>query len=190
MFLDPLKIPFLDELISNKELLFSEFENAKKSEQSLSEFLETKDPTFPNHTKYWVLENYLDADQTGYDLRNGLWSAYPLFKKNFPISWYPVEKRFPLLTTLFKKNPAIEFACFMRLESLAETKPHVHSRQHLIFHLLMNDLDNDGCIFTCNGHVKLLRKKGEFLMFDYSLEHSTQNTASVDRINLVIDFKL
>lgn len=190
MFNDPKDIDFLNELVNNQERVFSEFELAKISEHNFAHFLNSSKPEFTNHTKFWLKENTLDAEQTGYDLRTGIWGAFPLYKKNFPITWFDVKNAFPYLTDFCEKHSEIEFACFMRLEAGNRVQMHSHSRQHLIFHLLMNELDNKGCEFTCGNEAKTLLHKGDTLLFDYSLPHSSYNSSSLDRINLVIDFKI
>ncbi len=190
MFSVESNIPFLKQLIQDKNIIFSEYEAAKKSEEVFSHFLNTNNPDFTNHIKFWLQENTIDVEQTGYDLRTGVWGAFPLYKKGFPIKWLDMNKLFPYLNKFFESNHEIEFACFMRLEAGQSIATHAHSRQHLIFHLLMNDLNNKGCEFTCGTEKKTLLNKGDTLMFDYSLPHSSHNSGSVDRIDLVIDFKM
>lgn len=189
MFSNPSDIHFLNILTDDKELVFNEFLNARAIEPSFDFFLKTNSPDFPNHTKFWLTENTIDAEQTGYDLRTGIWGAFPLYKKGFPVKWFDVKKAFPYLSHFFENTNEIEFACFMRLGAGEKIEKHAHSRQHLIFHMLMNELDNKGCEFTCGEEKKTLLHKGDVLMFDYSLQHASFNASSFDRINLVIDFK-
>lgn len=189
MFSDISGIPFLKPLIDNQKTVFSEYETAKQSEPVFNHFLNTSNPDFTNHIKFWLQENNIDVEQTGYDLRTGVWGAFPLYKKGFPINWLNMKTLFPYLNHFFEKNKEIEFACFMRLEAGQSIATHSHSRQHLIFHLLMNDLNNKGCEFTCGTEKKTLLNKGDVLMFDYSQPHSSYNSSDMDRIDLVIDFK-
>lgn len=189
MFINENKIASFEKMISLKKEIINEFEFASKNSSYLMNFLKSSDPEFTNHTKYWLIENNIDSEQTGYDLRTGIWGAFPLYKKGFPIKWYNADETFPVLNELFSKFPQIEFACFMRLEAKQSIELHTHSRQHYIFHMLMNELNNEGCEFSCGSEHKTIKHVGDTLCFDYSLPHKSFNSSDFDRINLVVDIK-
>ena len=187
MYADYSKYPFLVNLINNVDVIAKEFEDAEQKFKYVSEFKNDKNPTIYNHADYWIKENKFHPDNIGYEARDGVWAAFPVYKIGFPIEWYNVKEQFPNVHLLLKQIPNLYFSCFMRLDSMAKTTAHKHLMKNLIFHLLLHDLDKP-CVFNVNGEEKILQKKGDALLFNYSEEHSSINLASYTRINFTIDF--
>ncbi len=65
---------------------------------------------------------------------------------------------------------------------------HTHTRNHLIFHLLLNDLKNGECVLTCSDETTILKNKGDSALFDYSLLHGSENNSETERIHFIVDF--
>jgi hypothetical protein len=191
MFYDINQFPFLIELKNNVDVIINEFNQQYKSTTLLSEFANyPMEKPLNERTKQienWVLENGFHPEQTGYDARNGEWTAFPLLKKNEVIDWYEAPKSFPKTFNLIKDIPNLNLAAFFRLASDAGTKEHKHTQKNLIFHLCLTDLDGESKM-NCNGQTFILKKKGDFCLFDYSQPHSSFNYAVNERINLAIDF--
>ena len=187
MFLDETEYPFLNVIKQNVNVISEEFFFAVKKHEILDVFYNTNEPSIYNHISYWIKENKFHPDDIGYEVRNGIWSGFPIYKSGFPINWYDVKLFFPETLKLLKFVPGINFSSFMRLDSKAMTTAHRHLMKNNIYHLLLNDLDGK-CEFSCNEFKKDLKEKGDSLLFDYSQEHSSINLSAQKRINFTIDF--
>ncbi|HRG00713.1 MAG TPA: aspartyl/asparaginyl beta-hydroxylase domain-containing protein [Bacteroidia bacterium] len=187
MFIDYTQYPFLNKFVDNINTISDEFEQANTSLKDLHLFVNDVNPTIFNHVDYWIKDNRFHPDDIGYEAREGIWGAFPLYKMGYPINWYNVKEHFPKTYELLKTVPNLNFASFMRLDSQAKTMPHKHQMKNNIFHLLLNDLDKP-CFFNVNGQETSLQFKGDALLFDYSLEHSSFNASSDTRITFTIDF--
>lgn len=180
------KYPILEKIKSSFEIIANEFE-AQKNEELMKNFMISALPDIHSHTQYWIKEGGFDETQIGYDARDGSWASFPLFKKGFPIKWYDSEKIFPETIKLINQVPGVNFAAFFRLGPDSGAKRHTHVQSNLIFHLCLTNLDADSEL-ECNGEKTYFRKKGDHCLFNYSLPHSSFNSSSQNRINLVIDF--
>ncbi|HCN37867.1 MAG TPA: hypothetical protein DIS94_09165 [Bacteroidetes bacterium] len=194
MFYDLKNFPFLKCLVDNVELYSNEYLALRDSSMYMKEFLDcpperTPDET-PSHLTYWALENGLKPEQTGYDLRNGEWTAFPIYKDGFPVKWYDACSAIPKTYDKVLKIPGIYFAAYFRLAPGAGTKDHSHTQSHLVFHLLLEDLKDGVSVMRCGNEERILAKKGDWCLFDYSVRHSSDNFAKSDRVNLAIDFRI
>lgn len=188
MFLDIKDFPALKYLVDHVDDYALEFENNYKNNNLLHEFLTSKPREFiPNHIKYWTRENGIYPDQIGYEDEDVALIAFPLYKTGFPINWYDPIKAFPKLYEDILKVNGINFSAFFRLSPGLEVLEHAHNQANYIFHLCLFDIDGESKLI-CNGHEKILKKKGDYALFDYSLPHSSINRSKTERINLVIDF--
>ena len=187
MFIDETNFPFLKVIKNDVNVISDEFFYAVDKYEILDIFYNSTEPTIYNHIAYWVKENKFHPEDIGYDVRNGVWSGFPIYKSGFPINWYDVKSYFPETLKLLKLVPGINFSSFMRLDPNAMTTAHKHLMKNNIYHLLINDLDGK-CEFTCESFKKDVAKKGDSLMFDYSNEHSSVNLSTKKRIDFTIDF--
>lgn len=186
MFIEHSEFNFLNIIINNIDIISEEFEAASKTE-FLSAFLNEKNPTIYNHVEYWIRDNKFHPDNIGYEVRDGVWASFPLYKIGFPINWYNPKEYFPRTLALLKATPALNYASFMRLDAGSLVTPHKHLMKNYIFHVLINDLDGE-CEFSVENSRKSLKKKGDALLFDYSKEHSSVNKSSKSRITFTVDF--
>lgn len=185
------KYPQLVELVNQVDLISEEYLRLKNTSDLLEGFHHYP-PDTPlektnTHIEYWIRENGIHPEQTGYEARNGEWVAFPIYKTGFPIKWYEVEKTFPLTYPKIVKIPGINFSAFFRIAPNSGSNEHTHTRSNLIFHLCLFDLDGDS-VMRCGKEEKILSKKGDWCLFDYSIAHSSFNYSKKDRINLIIDF--
>lgn len=187
MFYEIENFPFLKNMVNNVDLFAEEFLR-QKGQPFISDFLNAPLPELNSHSQYWIKENGIDSSQIGYDARDGSWSSFPLYKKGFPIKWYEVEKAFPLISEGISKVPDLNFSAFFRLAPGSGTKEHRHAAANLIFHLCLSDVDGES-VLACDGKEKIISKKGDYALFDYSKPHSSFNSGKTDRINLIVDFR-
>lgn len=191
MFYNLDSFPFLKTLVDNVDIVGKELMDLKNSSNLLDKFFDYPPDTplseTTSHVDYWIREGGFHPDQIGYEARNGEWVAFALYKVGFPIKWMDVEKLFPFTYQQIIKVPNANFAAFFRIAPNSGSNEHQHNKANLIFHLCLFDLDADS-VMRCDGEEKILRKKGDWCIFDYSKPHSSFNYSSGDRINLVIDF--
>jgi aspartyl/asparaginyl beta-hydroxylase (cupin superfamily) len=180
------KFPFLEQIRRNVDAIAMEFEAQMKT-PLLHNFMHSEEPEIHAHSDYWIKEGGFSSGQIGYDARDGSWGSFPLYKKGFPIKWYDVEKTFPKTFANVMTVPNVNFSAFFKIAPGAGTKEHKHAQQNLIFHLCLFDIEGHS-VLTCNGEEKVLSKKGDCAVFDYSKAHSSFNFAKQTRINLIIDF--
>lgn len=188
MFYDVHNFPFLVSIIEQSEILCLEFEQQKKT-SLLHGFMNDDLPEIHSHTDYWIKEGGFAAEQIGYDSRNGTFGTFPLFKKGFPIKWYNLHETFPLISNAILSVPNVNFATFTRIAPNSGVDKHTHLQSNLIFHLCLTDVDGTS-ILNCNGEERVISKKGDYVLFDYSMPHSSFNYGKADRINLAIDFSI
>lgn len=186
MFYDIEEFPFLKKLVLNTKELADELE-WQMQQPFMAGFISPTVPDLNSHTEHWIRENGLESSQTGYDSRNGSWGSFPLYKKGFPIKWYNVNETFPKTINSVLAIPGLNFSAFFKIAPGSGTKEHAHQNSNLIFHLCLTDVKGKSVI-NCNGEEKILSKKGDWCIFDYSLPHSSLNSGNNSRINLVIDF--
>jgi len=187
MFYDIERFPFLQDFINNAELVFNEWNKALNQSPALHKHIGLH-TDLDAYTDYWVKDNGFHPNQIGYDIREGYYNTFAIFKKGYPIKNYDIPSLFPALSGMLNHIPNMHYAGFFRMEPLSELMPHTHSRKHLIFHVLLNDLENGACKMICNNKEKELRHRGDAVLFDYSASHATINASTTERINFVIDF--
>jgi hypothetical protein len=191
MFYNIEQFPFLVNIKNNLNVIINEFNHQYKSTPLLDEFTNyPPDKPLNERTKQienWVFQNGFHPNQTGYDSRNGEWTAFPLLKKDESIDWYDAKVSFPQTLELVKNIPSLNLAAYFRLAPNAGTKEHKHTQKNLIFHICLSDLEGESNI-SCDGKTITLKKKGDYCLFDYSKVHSSFNYDIKERINLAIDF--
>jgi hypothetical protein len=188
MFLPIDKYPFLQKLKANTDVIAAEFAS-QQSAPFMENFLAPKISDLDSHTSYWVKEGGFDSSQIGYDARDGSWASFALYKKGFPIKICDVASCFPVTHRLLLEIPNLNFASFFKLAPSSGTKDHSHSESNLIFHLCLTDLDGKS-VLHCGNEEIVMSKKGDYCLFDYSIHHSSFNSSSRNRINLVVDFSI
>lgn len=187
MFIDYTKITFLNNIVDNVDLLSNEFNDVQNKVSELKYFVENSNPKLHHHVDYWIKDNKFHPDDVGYEVREGVWCSFPLYKMGFPINLYNVKDKFPIANKMMSMVSNLNFASYMRLDSKAKTTPHKHLMKNYIFHVLLFDIDAP-CYFYVNGYEKSIQKKGDAVLFDYSLEHSSYNSSSNQRIDFTVDF--
>lgn len=188
MFYSVEEYPFLQEIIAKREVINQEFQNAMK-DKFLYGVVNATDEEFLHHyTNYWARDNGFSKEQIGYDIREGHYHTLPLFKKDFPVKYFDVVAFFPETSKIIQKIPNLHFSGFFKMFGKSKLGMHTHNRRHLIFHILLNDLEDGDCVITVNGETKALRNKGDHMLFDYSYEHGTENFSSTPRLNFIVDF--
>lgn len=190
MFYSADNFPFLKSLIINVDTIAAEFLEAQNGIQDLKDFLSTEKHFSLSHVYYWAIETMGKDDYYPEDDHRdeGVWAGFPLYKENFPIKNYDVKKHFPVTISLIEKIPEAFFASYMRLTPQGLISTHQHKMPNLIFHLSLFD-NPGGSVMICGNQKLSITKKGDYALFDYRIPHSTKNNGSVDRINLVIDFR-
>lgn len=193
MFYDLSEFPFLKKILENRDIIQKEFE-LNYAHPILMKHFANAPKEYPFYEEAeainkWVTENNIHPAQKGYDSRIGEWTAFPLYKRNYEIKWYNPKKEFPNTLKLLQDIPKINLAGFFRIKPNSGTKEHAHSQKHFIFHLCLTDLIGESEII-CEGERKVLCKKGDWCLFDYSKLHSSFNFSSNDRINFIIDFEI
>lgn len=180
---------FLEKLVKHKDEVSKEFFDSAKKLGFLEPFENKKENSFSKYMDYWTKDSGIHREQTGKDYRNGGVFDLPLFKDQFPIKEYSPKDVFPNTMELLNEFlPKIYFACFLKTEPYSGISTHAHTLKHNIFHLLLNDLEF-GFEFTVNEEKKILKKTGDYLIFDYSNPHSTSNLSNQCRYGLMIDLK-
>ncbi|KZY35652.1 hypothetical protein A3754_16045 [Alcanivorax sp. HI0083] len=187
MFIPTSQFTFLQTIRRQHKKIACEFRRAYKESQYIQEIVNAG-MGIDTHLKNWVFENGLREDQAGYNVRQGDHTALVIYKKGETITEIEAMNLLPLTTSLLDKVPGVFFAAISVLGPNATLKEHTHTRQHYVYHLLLEDLINGCCEMQCNGHKKELRNAGDEIMFDYSYRHSVKNHAQNRRINLMIDF--
>jgi len=191
MFYSISEFPFLSPAVERMTQLRDELLTVGRETNLLDGFYnctaDIMERTESRHIQYWSKDNGFHPEQVGYDARNGEWTAIPLYKHGFPIRWYDAPSAFPVAYDLMKAVPQVNFSAFFRLAPGAGTREHVHTNRNLIFHLCLFDLDGES-VMHCNGEERILKKAGDYCLFDYSKPHWSHNSSGSDRINFIIDF--
>lgn len=191
MFYEINEFEFLSLFTSNVEKIANEFFNSIDNSEITRNIL---NPNSINgmdyYTDWWSRDNGFHPDQTGVDVRNIAkhYQSLSIFKKKYPIKHFDVESNFPFLLTLLKRVPNLYFSTFLKSQPKHFILKHTHTRKHLIFHLLINDLEGGAYEITVNEETRSMAKKGDWLLFDYSQPHSARNTSQTSRYGLAIDF--
>lgn len=190
MFYKITTFPFLENFIDNSEVILNElldcpqkfpFVNRWKffnGSQGIHEIFDL-----------WVKEGGFHSKDIGYDLRenSAAYASLPIYKK-YHIPYNNAMKNiFPKTYRLLQEVPCINFASFLQLQSCSHIKSHSHILENLIFHVTLWDV-GEGCSITCNGETRPMSFRGDYVIFDYSYEHSSINNSFKNRLNLAIDF--
>lgn len=180
--------PFLIQFGINMHKINAEFSNAIKKDAVLHSIFQSH--ALEKYTDNWVKDNGFHVNQIGYDLRDseGSYTAIAVYKKGFTINEYDVPALFPTITALLQNVPNVHYAAFVRMSPQSILKKHIHTRRHLVFHILLTELQHGACRMICGDDERSIRHIGDTVLFDYSIEHGTINEASNERINFVIDF--
>lgn len=187
MFYEISDFPFLQPFINNSEAIFNEllnFQDKLPIQKSKSIVVE---PAIDYITEQWVIEGGFHSEQIGYDSRGGMWTSLPIYYKNELAYNSKRKKMFPKTYSLLEEVPHLNFASFFRTKSGCHIKSHKHILKNLIFHVLLQDV-GEGCSFLCNGKTRHMSDRGDYVIFDYSYDHSSMNNSPNDRTNFAIDF--
>lgn len=185
MFVEVEHYPFLQRIVAGAGDVCAEVAVALAASSAVSSVLGAR-MTLDYPSNQWTWDNGINTAAIGYDLREGSYSMLTLCKPGHVLA--DVERHFPRTLALLAGVPGLHFAAFSALEPGAHLGLHAHSRRHLIFHMLLNDLEGGDCEIICDGHVKRLARAGDTALFDYSLPHETFSHAGNVRINLMVDF--
>jgi hypothetical protein len=189
MFEDPRRYPFLKRLVEHTREIRKEFESACQIDATLAGLI-SEQKAMDRRSDVWAIENGINIDAVGYDLRDGGYSMVALKTHEGANEQIDVERLFPLAMNLLDGVPGLQYACFAVLKPRARLGVHVHSRSHYIYHVLLNDLQGGVCEISCGDEIRAMQNSGDEVLFDYSLPHGTLNRSDQNRINLMIDFKL
>lgn len=188
MFLDVSRYPFLQRISENASVISAELSRAMASRQQVRDVLGVgMAMDYPSNQ--WTWDNGINTAAIGYDLRDGGYSMLTVYKRDYVITAMDTQADFRETLELLRGVDGLHYAAFAAMSPGAHLGLHTHSRRHLIYHLLLNDLAGGGCEMTCDGHRRVLKNKGDTALFDYSLPHETFSHADNTRINLMIDFE-
>lgn len=188
MFYDINKFPALKVIQDNCSVINQELTEAIERDDKVRLIMNPDDIGVEHYTEFWAKENGFHRDQLGYDIRKGEYAAMAIFKKGFPIKHFNVEELFPRTTELLKTVENLEYSAIFKMYPKTKVDSHTHLRSHLIFHLLLNDLENGDYYLRCKDESKRIKSKGDYMIFDYSNEHESENSSDSDRYHLIIDF--
>ena len=187
MFYDIKQFPFLQEILDNLDSIIEEFEKVKNKEL-LSDFIHNDYPEINSHILYYAKDQSITLEDIGYDFRNESWGAFPLYKNGFEIKWYNVLQHFPKTSQLISKVPNTYFSAFVKLTKNKGILPHQHHDKNIIFHVCLYNLYGYSELY-CGNEKKVLKNKGDWAIFDASVQHHSINFSNTDRINFVVDFQ-
>lgn len=187
-FYDIKEYPFLNTFISNIDIIAEELKTASSKNELIHSVLNPTEDIIEHYTNYWVKDNGFHPDQIGYDIRKGEYTTLAIFKKEFSIKHFNAEELFPKTLHLLEKVNGLYYSGFFKMFPQAELGSHVHNRKHLIFHLLLNDLENGECYMTCGDQTRVMKRRGDHVLFDYSVAHESHNASGSSRVNFVVDF--
>lgn len=186
MFYDIKQFPFLQTILDNIDIIIEEFENSTNIEL-LNDFKHNDYPEINSHILYYAKDQSITLEDLGYDFRNESWGAFPLYKNGYEIKWYNVLEHFPKTLQLISNVPNTYFSAFVKLIKNNGILPHKHNDKNIIFHVCLYDLDGYSELY-CGEQKKVLKNKGDWAIFDTSIEHHSFNFSNTNRINFVVDF--
>lgn len=188
MFVDINKFPQLKIIQENCSIISQELADAILKDDKVRAILNPIDSDLENYTDYWVKDNGFHEEQMGYDIRKGEYTTMAVFKKNYTIKHFDVNELFPKTMNLLRSIDNIHYSAFFKMYPKTKLDAHTHNRSHLIFHLLLNDLENGDFYLRCGNESKTLKNKGDYMIFDYSNEHESANNSDSERLHFIIDF--
>jgi hypothetical protein len=143
-----------------------------------------------HYSGWWSRDNGLSREQVGYNIKtSGAYSSISIFKKGYPIKTFDANKCFGKSIQIINEIPNVHYAGFFTMTPGTSLDTHTHTRRHLIYHLLLDDLRDGECHLTCQNESKYISNKGDEVLFDYSLPHGSTNRSSSNRSDFVVDFK-
>lgn len=186
MFSDITKHPVLATLADSVAIIADEFERAVQACPDVRDVL-CLDMVMDRPSNEWAWENGINREVVGYDLREGSFSMLAIYK---PDSSVPsrIKDLFPQTLHLLGRLERKYYAAFTVLKAGSHIRRHSHTRRHLVYHLLLNDLEGAPCEMVCGDEVRCLRYRGDAVLFDYSLPHETSLHATNARVNMMVDF--
>lgn len=188
MFYELEDFPCLKKVKENLELIKQDLNTAEQENELIRKILNPTDDSLDYYTDYWVKDNGFHEEQIGYDIREGKYSTLAIYKKDFPIKLFDSSRLFSRTLELIKDIPGVYYVGFFKMFPNTQLGEHTHDRKHLIFHLLLNDLKNGECVLTCGGETRVVKSKGDCLLFDYSYNHGSMNNSDNERLHFIIDF--
>lgn len=192
MYYNPSHYPFLSSIRGIEDNVLNEFLVSAELNSKIKEILDADKSGYVDHyVEWWSRDNGFHKDQTGIEIRENEKDVYQfvaIWKKDFSIKHFDAETLFPKTLAAVKSVPNVFFGGIAISPPNAVLGEHAHTRKHLIFHLLLNDLEGGTYDITVNGETRSMSKKGDWLLFDYSFSHSSINNSKTTRYGLVIDF--
>lgn len=197
-FIDPNTLSFYSDIHSSIDEISSEFLN-DSLELSLvkcqlgfeNTWIKscTESDEISQPVEEWIRSGGFHQEQIGYDSRDGEWKTFPLWKSDQPQLASTIKNFLPRTIQVLESVPDLYFASFFKQPPKANIKTHHHILEHYIAHFLLNDLVDGHALIQVNQSKRVLKNKGDCVVFDYTCPHSSMNLSNTDRINLVIDFK-
>lgn len=188
MFLDATSYPVLRQLADNAAQIGTELQAALQNNAEIKNaFLTDMSMDFPSNQ--WAWENGINRENVGYDLRDGSFSMHAIYKKKGDETVTNKSALFPRTMAIISRLANVHYVAFSFLRPGTHIQAHSHTRSHYVYHLLLNDLQDDACEMSCGTERKFLKHRGDNLLFDYSQIHETYHRASNIRINLMVDFQ-
>jgi len=188
MFYDVKDFPFLEEVIKNISVIHQELKNAEVQNPLINSVFNPSDMSLDYYTDHWVADNGFHEKQIGYDIRDGEYATLAIYKKDYPLKQFDSNQLFPKTLELLSSVPGLYYSGFFKMYAGTHLNSHTHTRKHLIFHLLLNDLENGECVIKCGEETRKMKCKGDTLLFDYSYDHESDNNSDTDRLHFIIDF--
>ena len=186
MFIDYTAYSSLERIVNNMSTVRFELSQALRNQSDARSVLkEEMEMDFPS--REWAWDNQVNSENLGYDVRDGSYSMLTIFKKHHDVS--DISSHFGKTLSLINGVGGVRYAAISALGPKAHIEEHSHNRRHLVFHMLLSDLEGDVCKIICDGNAKELASPGDSALFDYSFPHEIFNYSRNDRINLMIDFK-
>lgn len=185
MFIDVSRYGFLEPIVAQVDSISLELERALSSIPAVREALLT-DMAMDFPSNQWTWDNAINTAAVGYDLRQGSYTMFSLYKEGHDLQL--ARESFPTTLELIGNVEGMVYACISALAPGAHLHRHAHNRRHNIFHLLLNDLHGGRCEMLCGEERLMLGRKGDTALFDYSIPHESSNHAGNIRFNLMVDF--
>ncbi|MCK0536380.1 aspartyl/asparaginyl beta-hydroxylase domain-containing protein [Alcanivorax quisquiliarum] len=187
MFIDTETLPFLKNIANSSNDIYEELVSVLSKEPEAHKAIHGEMVMdFPSNQ--WAWESGINRERVGYDLRDGNFSMYAIYKKTGNEVTLDRTSLFPKTMSLLSSFDNPHYIAFNFLHPGSHLKPHSHIRKHYVYHLLLQNLTDGNCEMICGKERKYLKAAGDHLMFDYSQIHETFHRASNVRINLMVDF--
>lgn len=189
MFCDPDRHDYLINISRSHDVIKREFDKVVASSPYIHGIVHREKDYLDHFIDGWVMDNGFHAEQIGYDIRDGAYTGFAIFKDGEVHPGIDFSEHFVETLKLARGVPGLRFSAFVVMAPGAVLKAHSHKRRHYIYHTLLGNLDGQGCEMTCGNEVAVLKDAGDRVLFDYSIPHGSVNHASVPRINFLVDFE-